>query len=55
LALQPGQALLMQLVLNRLHLKYFRGVDFLIIDRVNLKKNKLATGRPQDLADAENI
>lgn len=33
----------------------FDGVDILIIDRVNLKKNKLATGRPQDLADAENI
>ncbi len=31
------------------------GIDILIIDRVNLKKNKLATGRPQDLADAENI
>ncbi len=33
----------------------FDGVEILIIDRVNLKKNKLATGRPQDLADAENI
>jgi len=31
------------------------GVDILIIDRVNLKKNKLATGRPQDRADADNI
>ena len=31
------------------------GVDIALIDRVNLKKNKLATGRPQDLADAENI
>ena len=31
------------------------GIAFVIIDRVNLKKNKLATGRPQDLADAENI
>jgi hypothetical protein len=27
----------------------------LVIDRDNLKKNKLATGRLQDLADAENI
>ena len=31
------------------------GIAIVIIDRVNLKKNKLATGRPQDLADAENI
>jgi hypothetical protein len=31
------------------------GIAMVIIDRVNLKKNKLATGRPQDLADAENI
>lgn len=33
----------------------FDGVKILIIDRINLKKNKLATGRPQDLADAANI
>ncbi len=33
----------------------FDGVDIVIIDRENLKKNKLATGRPQDLADVENI
>ena len=33
----------------------FDGVDIIIIDRENIKKNKLATGRPQDLADAENI
>jgi len=31
------------------------GIAVVIIDRMNLKKNKLATGRPQDLADAENI
>lgn len=31
------------------------GVNISIIDRLNLKKNKLATGRPQDLADADNI
>ncbi len=31
------------------------GIAIVIIDRANLKKNKLATGRPQDLADAENI
>ncbi len=31
------------------------GVDISFIDRLNLKKNKLATGRPQDLADADNI
>jgi hypothetical protein len=28
-------------------------IDF--IDIENLKKNKRATGRPQDLADAENL
>jgi hypothetical protein len=55
MALQSGQALLMQRVLDRLYLNCIRSVDILIIDRVNLKKNKLATGRPQDLADAENI
>lgn len=31
------------------------GIDIKIIDRFNLRKNKLATGRAQDLADAENI
>jgi hypothetical protein len=30
-------------------------IEILVIDRDNLKKNKLATGRLQDLADAENI
>jgi len=30
-------------------------IEVLVIDRDNLKKNKLATGRLQDLADAENI
>jgi hypothetical protein len=33
----------------------FDGIPIVIIDRMKLKKNKLATGRPQDLADAENI
>ncbi len=33
----------------------FDDIPIVIIDRINLKKNKLATGRPQDLADAENI
>jgi hypothetical protein len=30
-------------------------IEILVIDRDNLKKNRLATGRLQDLADAENI
>ncbi len=33
----------------------FDGINIVIIDRENLRKNKLATGRPQDLADADNI
>ncbi len=32
-----------------------RGLKINFIDLENLKKNKRATGRPQDLADAENL
>lgn len=32
-----------------------QGIKINFIDLENLKKNKLATGRPQDLADAENL
>jgi len=32
-----------------------QGTKINFIDLENLKKNKLATGRPQDLADAENL
>ncbi len=32
-----------------------QGVKLKFIDIENLKKNKRATGRPQDLADAENL
>ena len=32
-----------------------QGLHIYFIDIENLKKNKLATGRPQDLADAENL
>jgi hypothetical protein len=35
------------------HPRYTKDIDF--IDIENLKKNKRATGRPQDLADAENL
>lgn len=31
------------------------GLSICFIDLENLKKNKLATGRPQDLADVENL
>lgn len=32
-----------------------QGIKINFIDLENLKKNKRATGRPQDLADAENL
>ena len=32
-----------------------QGLHISFIDIANLKKNKRATGRPQDLADAENL
>jgi len=32
-----------------------QGLDIYLIDIESLKKNKIATGRPKDLADAENL